>query len=71
MGVYASKKNFLEATCSLTQGAHPSNLQSIQGNRLVTEAYRAGQVNEILPGSQVSIPRRSLLERLGMLIRGR
>lgn len=51
--------------------AHPSNLQSIQSNRPVTEAYRAGQVNEILPGSQVSIPRRSLLERLGLLIRGR
>lgn len=51
--------------------AHSSNLQSIQSNRPVTEAYRAGQVNEILPGSQVSIPRRSLLERLGLLIRGR
>jgi hypothetical protein len=51
--------------------AHPSNLQSIQSNRPVTGASQAGQVDEILSGSQVSIPRRSLLEQLGLFIRGR
>jgi len=50
---------------------HPNNLQSIESNRPVTEAYQAGQVTEILSDSQVFIPRRSLLERLGLLIRGR
>lgn len=52
-------------------GAQPSNPQSIQNNRPSTGTYRAGQADEILSGSPVSIPRRSLLEQLSQLIRRR